>query len=250
MSLSDAAARFRKLNADKAQDTPQPEPLDPAEARALRARMLGVLLRDARLDSGYTEQDIANYLGVSVDDVLVWEYGYGTPSLPLLEVLAYFLKIPVSHFWGTETLQQQQLDRTIDTDEYITVRTRMIGLLMRARRESLGLSTDDVAKRLDIPTDELVYYEQGYYQIPMALLTEVAGILDVSLSHFLDTSSRVGEYFDLLETLKLFAKMDSDVRDFVSVPSNAPYIRLAMTLAKMPTDSLRELAEGLLDITL
>ncbi len=250
MSLSDAAARFRKISADKAEDNPEAEPLDPAEVRSLRARMLGVLLRDARLDSGYTEQDIANYLGVDVDDVLVWEYGYGTPSLPLLEVLAYFLRIPVSHFWGTETLQQQQLDRTIDTDEYITVRTRMIGLMMRTRREAQGLSTDAVAQRLDIPTDEWVYYEQGYYQIPMALLTEVANILDVSVGYFLDSSSRVGEFFDLLETMKLFTKMDGDVRDFVSVPSNEPYIRLAMTLAKMPTESLRELAEGLLDITL
>ncbi|PJF44676.1 MAG: hypothetical protein CUN55_02805 [Phototrophicales bacterium] len=250
MSLSDAAARFRKINAEKAQETPSTEPLDPAEARALRSRMLGVLLRDARLDSGYTEQDIANYLGVSVDDILAWEYGYGTPSLPLLEVLAYFLKIPVSHFWGTETLQQQQMERAIDADEYITVRTRMIGLMIRTRRESLGISVDELAQKLDIPTDELLYYEQGYYQIPMALLTEIANILDVSISYFLDANSRVGEFFELLETMKLFAKMDSEVRDFVSVPSNEPYIRLAMVLAKMPTESLRELAEGLLDITL
>lgn len=249
MSLSDAAARFRKINADKPEEV-KPEPLDPAEMQALRARMLGVLLKDARLDSGYTEQDIANYLGVAVDDVLVWEYGYGTPSLPLLEVLAYFLKIPVSHFWGTETLQQQQLDRTIDTDEYITVRTRMIGLMIRTRRESLGMSTDTLAERIGVPTDELNFYEQGYYQIPMALLTEMANALEVSISHFVDANSRVGEFFELLEIMKLFAKMDSDVRDFVSVPSNEPYIRLAMTLASMPTDSLRELAEGLLDITL
>lgn len=250
MSFDEIGARFRKINAAKEEETPQPEALDPAEARTLRSRMLGVLIRDARQDSGYSEQDMANFLAVPLEDYMTWEYGYATPSLPLLEVLAYVLKIPVSHFWGTQTLEQQQLERVIDSDEYITVRTRMIGLTVRSKREAARLSQQEFADQLDLPLEHIQGFEAGVYQIPMDVLQGMANTLNLSLTEFLDSTGRVAQFFELQELMKVMRELDPDVRAFIAVPSNAAYIRLAMTLAKMPTESLRDLAEGLLDITL
>lgn len=246
MGFDDIGNRFRKISEAKAQEQPVEPQLDPAEVRALRERMLGVLIRDAREDSGFTAEDMAAYLGVAKDDYLAWEYGYGTPSLPLLEVLAYFLKIPVSHFWGTHTLQQAQLERQIDIDEYITLRTRMIGVMVRARRELLGIAVGDFAKQIDIPLEHLQAFETGVYQIPMAMLQSMANALDVSLSYFLDESGRVAEFFEMQEMMKQLNRTPEDVRDFIAVPSNEAYIRLAMSLAELPTDTQRQLAESLL----
>ena len=250
MSFDDVGARFRKINKAKEEEQPKPQPIDPAEARTVRARMLGVLIRDARQDSGFSEQDVATMLAVPVEDYMTWEYGFATPSLPLLEVLAYILKVPVSHFWGTQTLEQQQLERRIDSDEYITLRTRMIGLTVRSKREALGISDADFAQKIDIPLEHLQGFEAGIYQIPMAILQSMASELNVNLSAFLDTHGRVAEFFALQELMKVVREMDPDVKEFISVPSNVAYIRLAMTFSQMPTDALRSLAEGLLDITL
>jgi hypothetical protein len=40
-----------------------------------------------------------------------------------------------------------------------------------------------------------------------------------------------------------------DLRDFVTQPMNEHYVRLAQRLSQMPTDHLRAIATGLLDIT-
>jgi transcriptional regulator with XRE-family HTH domain len=246
MGFDDIGNRFRKISEAKAQEHPPEPQLDPAEARAIRERMLGVLIRDAREDSGFSVEDMAAYLGVAVDDYLAWEYGYGTPSLPLLEVLAYFLKIPVSHFWGTHTLQQAKLERQIDIDEYITLRTRMIGVMVRAQRESLGIPREDFANGIDAPLEHVEAFENGVYQIPMAMLQSMANALDVNVSHFLDESGRVAAFFEMQELIKQLNKTPEEVRDFIAVPSNEAYIRLAMTIANMPTETQRQLAESLL----
>jgi hypothetical protein len=44
-------------------------------------------------------------------------------------------------------------------------------------------------------------------------------------------------------------ELPPDVRDFVLSPTNALYLRIAMLLSAMKADSLRQIAETLLDIT-
>src|SRR6185295_13427996 len=80
---------------------------DHEEVHLLRARILGVLIRDARQASGKTQTEVAAELRVSEDHVRDWEYGRVAPSLPELEMLAFFLGIPVSQFWSTKTISAQ-----------------------------------------------------------------------------------------------------------------------------------------------
>jgi hypothetical protein len=39
------------------------------------------------------------------------------------------------------------------------------------------------------------------------------------------------------------------VRDFVLQPINTPYLQVAMNLSRMPAETLRQIASGLLEIT-
>jgi hypothetical protein len=43
--------------------------------------------------------------------------------------------------------------------------------------------------------------------------------------------------------------MPMELREFVSLPVNRPYLELAMKLSGMSRDKLRSVAENLLDIT-
>jgi len=61
----------------------------------VRSKIIGVLLMDARLFSGKSIHECAGVIGVTDDVYESYEYGISSPSLPELETLAYFLKMPV-----------------------------------------------------------------------------------------------------------------------------------------------------------
>ena len=71
---------------------------------ALRSRKLGVLIRDARLAARKTVPECAQLVGVTSGLLRAWEIGSKAPSLPELEVLAYSLHLPLSHFWSKNAM--------------------------------------------------------------------------------------------------------------------------------------------------
>jgi transcriptional regulator with XRE-family HTH domain len=250
MNLSgDAAARLKKLSteSEKKKAKADARPVDLNELYALRARMLGVLLRDARTASGYAVEDVAAHLGVSPETVVEWEFGRQSPSLPQLELLAYFVQLPISHFWGSETLMVQHSRRAVDAREYAVLRTHMIGALVRARRETERLSLETLAGQVGITPELMQAYEMGQQPIPMTVLVSLASMLRVNLDYFLVDTGRVGEFFDLQEALKTLAAMPPAMREFVATPTNQAYLQLAMLLAQVPTENLRKFAESLLN---
>ena len=68
--------------------------------KIIKAKKLGVLIRDAQLKSGKSLEDCAQAMGISADEFDAMEYGERPPTLPELELFAYFLDIPLEHFWG------------------------------------------------------------------------------------------------------------------------------------------------------
>jgi transcriptional regulator with XRE-family HTH domain len=71
---------------------------------SIRAKTLGALIQDARLSARMSIRECAEALGTSDGSFRSYENGTKSPSLPELEVLSYFLDVPISHFWGTDTL--------------------------------------------------------------------------------------------------------------------------------------------------
>jgi transcriptional regulator with XRE-family HTH domain len=251
MSFDDAAAKLKKLSAKKEQEkAAEQKPVDLHELYTLRARMLGVLIRDARVAAGYRVEDLAAEISVAPETVIDWEFGRSVPSLPQLELAAYILQVPVSHFWGTETLEQQHTQRTIDGYEYVMLRDHMIGAIIRSTREANGSSLEAVADQIGVEPSLLEAYELGNQPVPMTILVSLSSALSVNLDYFLERNGRVGEFFEVQKSMKIFEMMSDDVREFVSSPANQAYIKVAMSLSTMPTDDLRKFAEGLLDITL
>jgi transcriptional regulator with XRE-family HTH domain len=99
----------------------------------LRAKKLGVLIRDARLAAGKSIEDCARILELSETTFNAYELGDASPSLPELELLAYYLNTPLEHFWGDRSLSvDSRSARKIDF-QLVALRQRMIGASCAAR---------------------------------------------------------------------------------------------------------------------
>lgn len=248
MDFSDIAARLRKHADERAEKETRPRNHD--EVYLLRGRILGVLIRDARDAAGLSIDTCAAQVGVLPETLSQWEYGEALPSLPQIELLAYCLNIPISHFWGTETLLEQAERHEIDASEYTLLRGRLIGGLLRVAREQANMTPEQLAAEVGIPGSHITAYELGEYPIPMPVLTSLAHACRVSLSYFLEDGNRVGVFLALREDLKRFSDMPEATRRFVTAPVNQSYLDLAMRLERMSTDELRGIAEAILNITL
>lgn len=248
MSFDDVAARLRK-HSDKKGDRDD-TPRDFEELYLLRARILGVLIRDARQAAGLSPEECAAQVGMAAERLTDWELGKAMPGMPEVELLAYVLNVPISHFWGTETLVQQAERQQIDVQEYVALRNRLIGALLRAAREDANLTPEQLAAEAGVPVGNIAAYELGSRAIPAPVLTSLASACRVTMSYFLEHGNRVGEFLALQEDLKTFTDLPPDVRRFVASPINQPYLELAMKLAQMGTGELRSIAESILEITL
>lgn len=223
---------------------------DNATAIDVRSKMLGVLLRDARLYAGKTVKDCADVVGVSSATYSAYENGDKSPSLPELELLAYSLDVPLAHFWGESVLSEAEEQRLpAPPPAIIEVRDRMIGAKVRQARLQAKIKLKDFAAELGVSTGVLSAYEFGETSLPVPELEVVLNRLGLSLEDVLESQGVVGEWESSHRLFERFRELPADLREFVTQPLNEHYLRLAQRLSAMPADQLRAIATGLLDIT-
>ncbi len=212
-----------------------------------RAKILGLLIRDARLHAGRSPQDCARLLNIEVDDYLQAEQGDIALSLPHLEVLAMFLEVPLSHFWGTETLTQP---RRTDYADLLTLRRKVVGGLLKQARVEARRSHEELAAELKTDVAVIQAYEQGTAPIPLFALERLGKYLGVSLDFFVDRGrGPLAEHEARMRIRRHFAELPPEIQAFVTEPINRSYLETAMRLADMDVEQLRRIAEGILDIT-
>ncbi|HEY6073672.1 MAG TPA: helix-turn-helix transcriptional regulator [Anaerolineales bacterium] len=217
----------------------------------LRSKKLGVLIRDARLAARRTSRECADAMGISRALLLSYEEGRRSPSLPELEVLVFYLRIPLSHFWGRQAISSDApLSEPMDLPRLMSVRQRLIGALLRQERNKANLSLKDLADRSGVPSPRLKAYELGERPIPLPELEVVLTSLGARVDDFFDKNGPVGRWLVSQGLVQGFLELPDEMRSFVSQPVNRPYLELAMKLSEMSKERLRSVAEGLLDITL
>ena len=69
----------------------------------IREKKLGLLIRDARMAERRSIKECADAIGVKPGLFRAYEEGRRSPSLPELETLVFYLKLPITQFWGKET---------------------------------------------------------------------------------------------------------------------------------------------------
>jgi len=219
------------------------------DALAIRRKIIGVLLQGARVKAGRTKKECAEVIGVTPGILSAYEEGRRDMSLPELELLAYYLHVPVAGFLEGEDETLVSSDSPPGS-EAIALRNRIIGVLLREVREHKGKTQKDLAEVVGCNARRIGQYEAGQIPIPVTQLETLADELDVPLSHFLDEGiGKVGERELQDRQLEAWKALPEDIREFAVQPSSLTYLRVAMHLAQLPADAIRKLAEGLLEIT-
>ncbi len=217
----------------------------------LRAKKLGILIRDARTALRRTSKECAAAIGVTPGIFKAYEEGRKAPSLPELETLVYFLKIPIDHFWGSESISDDvAIPSDLDLPRLIAIRHRMIGAFLRQARMDASLSMKAVAEQSGISTGRLKAFELGERPIPLPELESLLHIMNVQIETFFDQDGPVGQWIKQQENMQQFSQLPVELQEFICQPINKPYLELARKLSEMSTDKLRSVAENLLDITL
>jgi transcriptional regulator with XRE-family HTH domain len=217
----------------------------------LRTRKLGVLIKDARLSVNKSILECAEAMGITTGILKAYEEGRRSPSLPELEILAYYLNMPLAHFWSSDVISDNVSPlKSIDLQALVGVRQRMIGALLRKQRLEAGLSLRSFSEQSGISTSRLKNYELGESSIPVPVLEGLMSILDARIENLFDTSGPIGQWLVEKKTIQEFLQMPSDLQSFVCKPVNRPYLELALSLSGLSTEKLRSVAESLLDITL
>ncbi len=217
----------------------------------LRTRKLGVLIRDARLAAHKNIKECAEAIGVTGGIFRAYEEGRRAPSLPELEVLAFYLSLPVKHFWGKEARSDDASPTApLDLFTLAGLRQRMVGALLRQERMKASISLKALAEQAGIPSGRLNAYELGQRPIPLPELEGLIALLGGQIENFLDKTGPIGKWMSQERIIQDFLLLPPELQAFVSKPVNRPYLELALTLSGLSAEKLRSVAESLLDITL
>jgi transcriptional regulator with XRE-family HTH domain len=218
--------------------------------RKLKAKKMGVLIRDARQKACTSVEECALALGITPESFQAFELGENSPSLPELEVLAYFLKIPIEHFWGDVLMDTGADQAQFDPQRLISLRQKIIGVLIRKYRTEKGMTLQALADRAGINAEKLYAMEQGDQPIPVYDLEILTLELGWPIKAFQDQQGPVGSWLLQQRYLKDFLDLSPEIQEFIGKPINHPYLDIARRMSEMPVDKLRNIAEVLLEITL
>jgi transcriptional regulator with XRE-family HTH domain len=225
--------------------------MDTKSQITIRSKKLGVLIRDARLTARRTVHECAEAIGIRKSVFREYEEGLRSPSLPELEILVYFLDLPIDHFWSNQSISESiSRSEKLDLQKLLTVRQRKIGALLRQERMKSSISIRNLSHQTGIASSRIKAYELGERAIPLPELELLVRTLGGRIESFFDRHGPVGQWMISEEAVQQFLEMPVEMRQFVALPVNRPYLQLAMKLSNMSRDKLRSVAEDLLDITL
>jgi transcriptional regulator with XRE-family HTH domain len=217
----------------------------------LRARKLGLLIRDARLASRKNIGECAAAINVTPGIFRAYEDGRRSPSLPEVEALAYFFRMPIDRFWSREVISDDESPtKPLNLSVLFPLRHRVVGALLRQKRMEASLTIKSLAEATGIPQRKIKSYELGEKPISLPELETCLAVLNARIETFFDQSSPIGQWVAEQQAIEEFLNLPKELQAFVCLPVNRPYLELARKMSLISTERMRDIAEGLLDITL
>lgn len=239
--------RLRERISEGTLSDPQVE----VERLTVKSRIIGVLLEDARRAAARSIEDTADLLGVTETEYKDFEKGGETPSLPQLEVLAYYFNVPVQHLLNGDTLAIERREKEVRerVSDMLMLRQRVIGVRLRQLREEGGRSVEQVSGESGLSLETIQALEAGQISLPIAELEKVTQAVRANLDDLIDRHGPVGSYVQTQREFEAFAELPPELREFILRRINRTYLDLAVRLSGMEVDQLRTIAESILEIT-
>ena len=214
------------------------------QALVLERKINGVLIRAAREKTHRTVNEVAKRLGATPARVRQYEAGERDISLPELETLALFLRVPLSFFLSDDSIIAEEV-HSAPTAEEVRIRRAMIATKLKQARLAAGKSKEESARVIGRTATMFARYERGLADIPITDLERLAQLFKVNFYYFVQEGAARKKGMGVLD-LEVWAKLPQDMRAFILDPSSLPYLRMAMKLRDLPAVKLKELGEILL----
>lgn len=225
--------------------------MEAPQVTSIRNKIIGILVKRARLQAGKSQRECAEFLGCSPFAFSQFEQGRKGLSLPQLEALAYYLDVPPASLWDDQLAQTDGADQEgLPMAQMMLIRRKILAVQFRQCRQASGLTQRDIGGLLGRSANIVSQYERGLRDIPLAELEIVAEHCGKVLADFVDEETiPLSPAQQDRQALTRLDELPSEVRDFALNPTNALYLRVAMYLSVLKADDLRQIAETLLDIT-
>lgn len=153
------------------------------DKQAIRRKIMGTLLRHARVTAGRSQAELAAALHISRYRYAQYEHGKQEISLPQLELVADLCGVPLGYFFDDEIeVQDEALE--ISHEVAPRIQRKLQGVLLRQARELAGKTQKDCAAVLGISPRQVSQYEWGEQEIPAAELQVLAPHLGVEVTYF------------------------------------------------------------------
>jgi transcriptional regulator with XRE-family HTH domain len=194
----------------------------------------------------------AALLGIPPDEYLQFERGEKSPSLPQLEALAYFFKVPFGSLLEFQAVTGIPRVDLASITSLISLREKIISSLLKKSRLDKGFSVEDLAYQAQLTVDDINAYEIDQNPIPQPILENLCAVLDVKLESLFSSITAQPEeatQIPIHADPNLLGEMPVHLVAFFSDPNNIPYLELAMKLSQLDAAKIREIAESLLEIT-
>jgi transcriptional regulator with XRE-family HTH domain len=215
-----------------------------AEARVLECKIMGVLIRAAREKAHRTVNQVAERLGVTVTRVRQYEMGTQEISLPELQMLALYLRVPLSFFISGQSTVKPETP-TQPTPEEARALRGLIATKLKQARLAAGRTPEECAKLIGRSVAMYGRYERGLNDIPITELGALSEFLGLSVNSLVQEASGRKAAGDVMD-LEAWSRLPTEVRAFVLDSSSLPYLRMAMKFRDLPVEKLQELGEILL----
>ena len=210
------------------------------EARSVRGRILGVLIRKWRIQAERSPTECAEFMRAQPQLIEAWEYGDSVPCWPQLELLSLYLN------GRSADLRDSALTKdNAARIEYMLLRQRFIGALLRAARETIGWSIDELGERAGLEADLIKRFELGEEKIPVSDLAALAQSLKRDLAFFTALPQAPPYTLPWKSTAESSTESNTELRQFATQSENRAFIKLAMAFKHIEPDDLHRIADAL-----
>jgi transcriptional regulator with XRE-family HTH domain len=120
--------------------------------------IIGQRLKQARETVGYTPEEVAKKLGISTNEILLFESGRKSPPLSLLGKFAQIYGVFVSYFYGIDKLEGEVFNLLLDKAKELSLHLETISQVHRfvflcgeivKLRQKLGIPKPEIPRHVD-----------------------------------------------------------------------------------------------------
>lgn len=206
-------------------------------------------IKHIRLLKQRSINDCAIFLNISEEQYLKFEEGITPLTLPDIELLAIYFRIPLQTFFNNEPIKDYSIFLLSNEihPKFIKLRHKMIHAKYAIAKEKRGLTIDDIHQATQIPMEVLHAYDKGDSSIPFDHLLLMSDALATPLEEFFNQESALSEDIDNYyhqrnwrpEYPKEEIKADELEED--------PYMHLISALKRIPHEEQAHIAKIIID---